>query len=106
MTRRAGLLVAVGTFLSAQQPVAQPNLMPWPAQVEMGQGSLAIGPTIRIALTGYSEARLQNAVRRMGELVLDASPATLIIQCDHASAPVQQLGEDESYRLEITPRQG
>src|SRR5580692_8873372 len=105
MTRRAGLLVAAATLLSAQQPVAQPNLMPWPAQIEMGQGSLAIGPTIRIALSGYSEPRLQKAVRRMGELVPDGSPATLIIQCEHASAPVQQLGEDESYRLEVTPKQ-
>src|ERR1700722_2054388 len=105
MTRRAGLLVAAATFLSAQQPVAQPNLMPWPAKIEMGQGSLEIGPTVRIALTGYAAPRLQNAVRRMGELVPDGSPATLIIQCEHASAPVQQLGEDESYRLEITLRQ-
>ena len=31
--------------------------------------------------------------------------ATLIVRCDHASEPVQQLGEDESYRLEITPQQ-
>jgi hexosaminidase len=105
MTRSAGLLVAAATLLSAQQPVAQPNLMPWPAKIEMGQGSLAIGPTIRIALTGYWEPRLQSAARRLGEMVPDGSPATLIIQCDHASAPVQQLGEDESYHLEITPRQ-
>jgi hexosaminidase len=105
MTRRAGLVVAAATLLRAQQPVAQPNLMPWPAKIEMGQGSLAIGPAIHVAITGYSEPRLQNAVGRIGEMVSDGSSATLIIQCDHASAPVQQLGEDESYRLEITPRQ-
>src|SRR5580658_5865766 len=104
MTRRAGLLVAAATILSAQQGPAQLNLMPWPAQIEMGQGSLAVGPTIRVALIGYSEPRLENAVRRLGEIVSDESAATLIIQCDHASKPVQELGEDESYHLQITPQ--
>lgn len=104
MTRCVGLLVAAATLVIAQ-PAAQLNLMPWPAQVEMGQGSLAIGATIRIAITGYSEPRLQNAARRLGEIAAPGSAATLIIQCEHASEPIQQLGEDESYHLEITPRQ-
>lgn len=52
MTRCAELLVAAATLLSAQ-PATQLNLMPWPAKVEIGQGSLAIGPTITIAITGY-----------------------------------------------------
>jgi hexosaminidase len=99
MTRCIGVLVAAATILSAQQ---QPGLMPWPAKIEMGQGSLAIGSTIRVAFTGYSEPRLQNAVRRLGQIVIDETAATLIIRCDHASAPIQQLGEDESYHLEIT----
>jgi hexosaminidase len=92
-----------GLAISAGLLIAQPNLMPWPAKVEMGQGSLAIGPTMRVAITGYSEPRLVNAARKLGELVSVGSTANLIIQCDHASAPVQQLGEDESYTLEITP---
>ena len=66
MTPRAGLMVAAATVLSAQQ---QPGLMPWPAEIEMGQGSLAIGRTIRIAINGYSEPRLERAARRLGELV-------------------------------------
>jgi hexosaminidase len=100
MARFAGLLVFVASLLSAR-----PNLMPWPAKIEMGQGSLAIGPAIRIAITGYSEPRLVDAVRRLGEIVTLASSATLIVQCDHASAPIQEGGEDESYHLEITHQQ-
>jgi hexosaminidase len=103
MTRLAGLAVAAASMLGAQTLTL--HLMPWPAKVEMGQGSLAIGPAIRIAISGYSELRLQNAIRRLGDVVTDLSPATLIIQCEHASQPVQQLGEDESYHLEITPQQ-
>jgi hexosaminidase len=100
MPRSAGLLFLVTTLLNAQ-----PNLMPWPAKIEMGQGSLAIGPTIRIAITGYTEPRLQIAARRLGEITSDRADSTLVIQCEQASAPVQELGEDESYRLEITPTQ-
>jgi hexosaminidase len=100
MMRYAGLLLAGATLLNAQL-----NLMPWPAKVEMGQGSLAIGSTIRVALAGYSEPRLENAVRRLGQIATDASAATLVVECEDASQPVQQLGEDESYHLEITQQQ-
>jgi hexosaminidase len=94
-----------GFVITAALLIAQPNLMPWPAQIEMGQGSLAVPPSIRIAITGYSEPRLEAAVRRLGEVIPPGPSARLVIQCDHASAPVQQLGEDESYHLEITPMQ-
>jgi hexosaminidase len=100
LTRLAGLVAAVASMLAAQ-----PNLMPWPAKIEMGQGSFQTGPTPRIAITGYSEPRLENAARRVGEITSDGSAATLIIQCEHASEPVQRLGEDESYHLEITQKQ-
>jgi hexosaminidase len=100
MTRCVGLILAAATFASAQ-----PALMPWPARIELGQGSLLLGSAIRIALVGYSEPRLERATSRLGEIATPGSPAILVIQCDHASAPVQQLGEDESYHLEITQQQ-
>ena len=34
--------------------------------------------------------------------VADSANATLAIQCDGGTKDVQQLGEDESYRLEVT----
>ena len=75
MTRRAGLPLLAATLAIAQPPT-QLNLMPWPAKVEMGQGSLAVGPTILIAFMGYSEPRLQNAARRLGEIAAPESPAS------------------------------
>jgi hexosaminidase len=102
MIRCAGLVVAAATVLSAQQ---QLGLMPWPAKVEMGQGSLAIGRTILVSIDGYSEPRLESAIRRVGEIANGGPPAALIIRCEHASEPVQQLAEDESYHLQITPQQ-
>ena len=91
MTRWAGLIVATATVLGAQP--AATGLMPWPAKIELGQGSLAIGATVRIGFTGYSEPRLESAARRLGEVVTD-SP-TLIIEC-------QRAGDDESYHLTVT----
>src|ERR1700689_518123 len=103
MACRAGLLLLTATLASAQPPTPL-NLMPWPAKVEMGQGSFAVGPAILIAFTGYSEPRPQNAARGLGEIARESS-VTLLIHCDHASEPIQQLSEDESYHLQITPRQ-
>jgi len=74
---------------------AQPALMPWPAKIEMGQGSLAIGSTIRISITGYSEPRLERTARRLGELATDG--ATLVVEC-------QRGGDDESYHLTVAPQ--
>jgi hexosaminidase len=104
MNRCGGLLLAAAWLLNGQ-PAPELGLMPWPARVQTGQGTLAIRLPIRIALTGYSEPRLERAVQRFGELEASETLATLVIHCDRASEAVQQPGEDESYRLEITSRQ-
>jgi hexosaminidase len=98
---------------AAQQP--QLNLMPVPASVQSGSGSLHVDASFSLALTGYTEPRLELAVARFRKqlarqtaLILssanvDASKATLVIRTDHASKPAQEVGEDESYTLEVTP---
>ena len=98
---RLWLVLLAAAALHAQQ-AADLKLMPWPAKVEVGQGSLAMGPMPRVMFSGYSEPRLERAARRIGEVVAPGSPAAIEIRCDHASEPVEQLGEDESYRLRIT----
>jgi len=97
---------------------AQSNLMPQPTRVTSGQGSLKIDSSFRVALTGYTEPRLEHAAQRLirhlerttglilsTELAPTASPATLVISTAAASAPVQKLGEDESYELVVTAAQ-
>src|SRR5579859_4544235 len=90
MLERCALLMFLAPLLVLG---AQPSLMPWPSRIEIGQGSLAIGATLRIAFTGYSEPRLEAAARRLGDVVKD-SP-TLVIDC-------QRTGADESYHLTVT----
>src|SRR6266852_4719357 len=89
------------------------NLMPLPASVQTGRGSLRIDSSFSVALSGHSEARLDRAVQRfLRQLAREtglplsaktSSKATLAIHTDHASKEIQELGEDESYALEVSP---
>lgn len=91
------------------------NLMPWPASVQTGSGALKIDASFGVAFTGYNEARLDRAGQRFlsqlqkqtGLLIAgkptDPAKAKLVVHTDHASKEVQELGEDESYALEVTP---
>jgi hexosaminidase len=90
------------------------NLMPMPAKVQMGSGQLLIGPTFSVSIAGRHEPRLDSAVEVfLGQLgrqigmppidmqIADSTNATLVIQAAGGTKTVQELGEDESYRLEI-----
>ena len=95
-----------------QQP--QLNLMPVPASVQLGSGSLRIDSSFSVSLTGYTEPRLDRGVQRFMRALSrqtaipfsskpSASPkSTLVIRTDHASKEIQELGEDESYVLEVS----
>ena len=111
---RWGCWLMASTILSSTG-TAQSNLMPQPARVTPGQGKLKIDSSFRIALGGYREPRLEHAAQRLirhlerttglilpAELAADSSQATLEVVTSGASAPVQKLGEDESYELEVT----
>jgi len=97
---------------TAQQPVL--NLMPLPANMQSGTGSLAVDSSFSIAFTGYSEPRLERAGERFLKqlahqtgfpLALKPSKTgkgTLVIQTDHPSKEIQEVGEDESYILDVS----
>jgi hexosaminidase len=105
-------LFASGVGAQAQQSL---NLMPLPAKVQMGSGQLLIGPTFSVSIAGRHEARLDRAVeiflgqfgRQIGMppidmQVADSANATLVIQAAGGTKGVQEPGEDESYRLDIS----
>ena len=107
------LLVTLSPIaLSQEVPL---NLMPVPDKVTRGSGFLLIPPAFQVGVTGNTEVRLQHAVeifvdelrRRTGMLpvdvsLTDVSKATLIIRTEGISKEVQELGEDESYTLNVT----
>src|SRR6267142_461449 len=100
------------TLTAAQQPAL--SLLPVPAQVQAESGSLRVDSSFSVALTGYAEPRLDRAadrfLRQLAQQTafpLSLKPtknakATLIIQTEHASKEIQEVGEDESYVLELS----
>jgi hexosaminidase len=105
----------------AQTPTARPAptvrhaLMPVPASLEFGTGRLAVDDSFSFELGASADNRLRAAVDRMvarlkarTALQFPAMPAAsgsgarLVIDCAQATAPpVPQLGDDESYAIDI-----
>src|SRR5437660_193084 len=114
--RGLGALVLCSLSYPAMTPAQQPalNLMPLPANVQPGTGSLRVDSAFSVAFTGYTEPRLERAserflrqLARQTGLPLALKPsktgkATFVIQTDHASKEIQEVGEDESYILDMS----
>jgi hexosaminidase len=108
-------LFSSGFFMTQAQTTALLNVMPLPAKVQRADGALKIDANFSIAFSGYREPRLDRAgqrflhqLQRQTGLVLFATGKTpggpsLAISTDHESKPIQEVGEDESYTLDITP---
>jgi hexosaminidase len=100
--------------ISRGQQMATLNLMPVPANMQSGSGSLKVDAGFTVSLAGHTDARLTAAVERFTErlakqtgLLIAAKPAngakaTLVVHTDRDSKAVQEVGEDESYVLEVT----
>ncbi len=93
-------------------PVAAEPGIPQPASVQLHSGFLLLDGRFHVQLTGYTEPRLDRARDRFLEhltaqtgILFGLEPAgnspALVIHTDKPSAPVQKLGEDESYQLTI-----
>jgi hexosaminidase len=115
------LIITCVVVVSAQQPQPSPpqlNLMPVPASITFHNERLPVDSNFRVATRGHSDARLQAAIWRFikrleGRTVLTLSPTLavddqttpLIVQTQGPGKNVPGLGEDESYRIDITRRQ-
>src|SRR5277367_4328770 len=109
--RTCVMMAILGTIASgsslAQQPVL--NVMPLPANVQSGSGQLTIDAKFSLALTGYTEARLERAAQRFqrqlarqtglvfaqgaqgatGAAKTETPAATLLVRTAHAGQPIQ-----------------
>jgi hexosaminidase len=111
-----GILVICTLLYPAMATAQQPplNLMPLPAIAQPGTGSLALDSSFSVSFTGYTEPRLgRSGERFLRQLARQTglplslktsktSKATLVIQTDHASKEIQEVGEDESYILDVS----
>ena len=125
--RRRTIAAAVLSLSLAAPLTAQPSasssfvntLMPQPASLSVETGSLPLGPGFSYALSGNNSARLTQAavrfIRRLEtntgvqmRLAPAAKPgdATLLIDVrSAASDPIPLPDEDESYTLDVAPKQ-
>ena len=105
--------VTFARLADAQVPSSL-NLMPVPANLQMGTGQLVVDTSFSVAISGPHDPLMQRAVDRfltdlrrqtgmlpLGVKVGDVSKATLVISAEHRSKDVQVLEEEESYSLEI-----
>ncbi len=111
-----GLLVS-GTIYgrSAVGDNAKTVLMPLPASVEMGQGSFALTPHLRVSYGQFHDERLESGVSRMLRRLEYVSGQTqsgagdgageLVVEVKGAGAAVQSVDEDESYSLAVSAGQ-
>jgi len=110
------LLLGSAILSSSASEPWQPSLMPMPASVQMKSGQLVIDPSFTVGISGQPDAHLlrtvelfldnlrrQTGMSPLDMKVTDAAQAKLTIHSEGAGKAVQELGEDESYSLEITP---
>ena len=103
-------------FLIATPAIAQADLdmMPLPAHATRASSALSIDRGLEIVFEGHQESRLERAAKRFqGNLtrvtgISHFPPAAadrprLVIRTAGPSAQVEQLNEDESYQLKISP---
>ena len=107
------LLSALLSTCFADDSTRQLNIIPLPAAYQPAVGQLVIDQSFSVAIAGYKEPRIERAVHRLvedlsrqtgirlRETTADPSQATLVIRVGGASKKTQELGEDESYVLEV-----
>ena len=115
-----GLLIILSLIVvvSAQDlQTARRNLMPVPANLAWKSGRLNVTKNFTVAVKGQTDERLKSYIFRVtrrleGRTVLEMSreissdaSATLLIETNSTGNAIPQLGDDESYNLEITNSQ-
>lgn len=99
---------------SPAQDTESISMMPLPSQSTPGNGEFLIDGSFGVELTGYREPRLEHARQRFLDVLSRetgipswreavANKANFTVDTKGPSLPVQQLAEDESYRLVISP---
>jgi hexosaminidase len=111
------ILMLCSVFGSSSATEPRPlSLMPMPANVQLKTGQLVIDASFTVGISGHTDLQLQHAIERFLDSlrrqtgmppfdmkVTDATQPKLVVHSEHASKAVQELSEDESYSLEISP---
>lgn len=111
-TAAAWVVMASGVCGAQHHPLVE--VVPYPQQVQVGDGAFPLEHTFTVTLAGHREPRLERAVQRFQNNLTrvtgvvfygpraGSQPPGLSVRVEGPSAPVQKLGEDESYSLEVS----
>jgi hexosaminidase len=110
----AACAVAIWSVSALAQVEFTNRLMPQPAKMSVGTGSLALDSTFAVMTPGASDARLGDSIQRTVRRIEMAAglnhagngvpgSTKLSVTVDHASDAIQSIDEDESYTLTVTP---
>jgi len=89
-------------------------IMPLPARATPGSGNFVVDGTLRVVFEGHTEPRLERARQRFLDTIFrrtgipqwpapGANSPAFTIRTAGPSAAVQEVADDESYRLTVTP---
>ncbi len=111
-------LFAASFFLTfALLAPGQIKVMPVPAEMTVASGRLSLAAAWKVTVKGYDDARLRAGIARWQRWTEErtgltltrardaGATAMLVVECGAAGPAVPALGEDESYRLDITESQ-
>jgi hexosaminidase len=106
------MVFTVAAQNSPQNPLP---IMPLPAHAERGSGAFVIDESFAVSIQGHKEPRLDRAQQRFVNVLsretgiplfhtspMHANAPKLFLNAKSASKDEQELGEDESYRLQVT----
>jgi hexosaminidase len=106
------IFISLLAGFSVAQSQPQLNLMPMPASVQPGSGSLPITQSFSVSVTGGHDPALEAGAQRFitqlsRQTGIPFRPktgeaATLTVHAEKGLETVQKLGEDESYQLTIS----
>jgi hexosaminidase len=99
------------------QTSAPLDVMPLPAKYQASSGELAVDNTFSVSVAGHRDARVDAGVQRflaqlgkqtgipVSSKPVDSTAAKLVITAKNGSKDLPELGEDESYTLEVSGSQ-
>jgi hexosaminidase len=118
MDLRTRVVVFAGAaILASASPAlaAAHDLMPAPLRLEWQPGQLVVDRRFTLGAVGTADPRIDAALARARRrletsgLTLPPGPsgakATLVVEATGSGKAVQEVGEDESYELTVTPKQ-
>src|SRR3954447_19216854 len=87
-------------------------LIPQPASVQTTGGDFALTNGFTVSTPTYSDARLHRAIDRAVQriearslpLLQRSGAPAFIVDCKSKGSDIPQLGDDESYSIEVTPQ--